>query len=241
MADRRTGPAVRASLPAVACRSLPFGLDLCWLRGEDPGDTGHVAASAVSPEATKAAGSTELWGMGCEESILGSGMFQSRGVVSKRLVDTAGRQGELGPRATSLSWQATATGCGHWSRPLGGRKRPGPGTRSAAGDHSRARSTGSVPPCGEAAAARVCWRLYSLSTTPGCPMPLPACAPVSPISGETEALQRCGTPFPCTRPQRCCPGSPRDSWPTAGHCGLSCQQHRPPRSPHSVHSDLSFP
>ena len=95
----RTGPVVRASLPAVPCSSLPFGPDLWGLWGEDPGDTGHAAASAVSREAAQAAGPTELWGMGCEESILGSGMFQSRGVVSKRLVDAGRLPRGAGPRS----------------------------------------------------------------------------------------------------------------------------------------------
>lgn len=228
---QKNSPAGRASPPTVAYSSLPFGPDLCWLWGEDPGDTGHMAVSAVSPEAAKAAGPTELWGMGCEESILGSGMFQSRGVVSKWLVDMAGCQGELGPGPRHCPCRLLLHAVDIGRDALEAASGQGRGPARLQGDHSRARSTGSGPPCGEAAAAQVCWRLCSLSTTPGCPMPLPVCAPVSPISGETEALQRCGTPFPCTRPQRCCPGSPRDSWPAAGCCGLSCQQHRPPRSP----------
>ena len=42
-----------------------------------------MAASAVSGVATKAADPAKLWGVGCKESILGNGMFQSREVMSK--------------------------------------------------------------------------------------------------------------------------------------------------------------
>lgn len=94
------------------------------------------------------------------------------------------------------------------------------------------------------AAARVCRHLCSLSTTSRCPTPSPGCVHKTslctwgPVYGETEALGGCGRP---PEPQQCCPGSPGDSQPAAGCCGLSCQQHRPPRSPHSAHSDSSLP
>lgn len=83
----------------------------------------------LSLGALKAAGPTELWGVGCEESILGNGMFQSRGVMSKWLMDTGRRQRGAGP----WSHVTVLTGCRHMLWTLVRAKRPGQGTGWAAG------------------------------------------------------------------------------------------------------------
>jgi len=243
---KRTGTMLRALLPAAPCISLPSGPGLFWRRGEDPGDTGRVVASAVSWVAPKVAGPTELWGVGYEESILGNGMFQSRGGMSKWLMDTGRPPRGAGPRSqvtvlvgyhhtlwtlVRAPWRSQAARAGD---PLGCRG-------IAAGRGARALvSVCSGPPHWGAAASRVCRHRAPPALPLGAPRPYlavfskPACAPGDPVYGETEALGGCGTPPP--------PAPAVLPWEPQGLPACSGPLWTVlPKSPHSMHSDSSLP
>lgn len=129
----KMGTVVSALFPTTLRISLPFGLGHCWRHGEDPGDT----ASAVSGVATKAADPTKLWAVGCKESILRNGMFQSREVMSK----VTGGSWAPGPHHCPYKLPPHAMNIGQG--PLEAASGQGRGPAGLQGDHNTARSTGS--------------------------------------------------------------------------------------------------